>query len=324
MRLKNSKKKNPRRQAQNKPLFPVSKGQNMKIQKGFTIIELLVVIAIIAMLLAIFMPAMGKVKKTALRVVCGINQKGLGNAIAVYADNYDGFFPQLPGHGPWSKELGFDYDNPSPDFAGAQANTPRTITASWYLLTREADVSPKSFVCPESGETGFPGRNPNNLDIVELRDFGTDPYKHMSYAMHNPYGKFPASKNLSSNFAVAADMSPWFRYGDILPKGEGDNPPQIFILLDKNWITSNSQNHDTMGELWSDRRYRSPGQNVLYTDGHTSYETISNVGINQDNIYTYCSKEKEPSVQDIQGGAAPTDRNPENDAKSPDDSFLAI
>ena len=58
-------------------------------KKGFTLIELLVVIAIIAMLLAILMPALNKVKKIAQRVICGTNLKGLGTAQTVYANDYD-------------------------------------------------------------------------------------------------------------------------------------------------------------------------------------------------------------------------------------------
>ncbi len=61
-------------------------------KKGFTLIELLVVIAIIAMLLAILMPALNKVKKIAQRVVCGTNLKGLGTAQVVYANDYDDAF----------------------------------------------------------------------------------------------------------------------------------------------------------------------------------------------------------------------------------------
>ena len=63
-------------------------------KKGFTLIELLVVIAIIAMLLAILMPALNKVKKIAQRVVCGTNLKGLGTAQVVYANDYDDMYAQ--------------------------------------------------------------------------------------------------------------------------------------------------------------------------------------------------------------------------------------
>ncbi|MBN2513895.1 MAG: hypothetical protein JXB18_13240, partial [Sedimentisphaerales bacterium] len=66
------------------------------------------------------------------------------------------------------------------------------------------------------------------------------------------------------------------------------------------------------------------GQNVLYADGHSAYEIQPNIGMGNDNIYTYWSTEKEPSEQDIQGGTAPTGRTAENDAKSKEDSFLAI
>ncbi len=54
----------------------------MRKKKGFTLIELLVVIAIIAMLLAILMPALGKVKKLAMRLVCGTNAKGMVSILA--------------------------------------------------------------------------------------------------------------------------------------------------------------------------------------------------------------------------------------------------
>ncbi|UCE48955.1 MAG: prepilin-type N-terminal cleavage/methylation domain-containing protein [Phycisphaerales bacterium] len=45
----------------------------MRKQGGFTLIELLVVIAIIALLLAILMPAMARVRKQSRTVVCQAN-----------------------------------------------------------------------------------------------------------------------------------------------------------------------------------------------------------------------------------------------------------
>ena len=62
----------------------------MKTKKAFTLIELLVVISIIAMLLAILMPALAKVKEMGKRVVCLSNQRQLAMAWYVYADSNDG------------------------------------------------------------------------------------------------------------------------------------------------------------------------------------------------------------------------------------------
>ncbi len=44
---------------------------SMRRKEGFTLIELLVVIAKIALMLAILMPALQKIKKQARRVICG-------------------------------------------------------------------------------------------------------------------------------------------------------------------------------------------------------------------------------------------------------------
>ena len=66
------------------------------------------------------------------------------------------------------------------------------------------------------------------------------------------------------------------------------------------------------------------GQNVLFADGHTSYEKQPDVGVKNDNIYTYWSTEGGQTEQDRRGSTAPASRSEENDAKSKDDSFLVI
>jgi prepilin-type processing-associated H-X9-DG protein len=290
----------------------------MEQKNGLTLVGLIFTIVIVLFLAAIIIPR-GINPNIARRIICATNLKGLGTALLVYARDYDGNYPQLPGSGPWSKELGFAFDMEKPDFSetGQQGYVGRTITASWYLLVREADVSPKSLICPASGHQEFDGKNPKVLDIVDLWDFGANPYPHVSYAMHNPYGKYPAKNSHPASFAVAADMSPWMVNGDFIQAGKGDAPPQIITLTDNTtWILGNSPHHRT--------KRGKEGQNVLFADGHVSLETRPNVGMNNDNIFTYWSTDKEPGKQDIQGGTAPTGRTADNDAKSKEDSFLAI
>jgi prepilin-type N-terminal cleavage/methylation domain-containing protein/prepilin-type processing-associated H-X9-DG protein len=65
----------------------------MERRKAFTLIELLVVIAIIAILLAILMPALQRVKKQAQGIVCRNNLKNYGMAGRLYLDDNDGVFP---------------------------------------------------------------------------------------------------------------------------------------------------------------------------------------------------------------------------------------
>jgi len=61
-------------------------------RKGFTLIELLVVIAIIALLMAILMPALNRVKLQAKTIACRANLKQWAVFFSMYTQDHDGKF----------------------------------------------------------------------------------------------------------------------------------------------------------------------------------------------------------------------------------------
>jgi prepilin-type N-terminal cleavage/methylation domain-containing protein len=70
----------------------VSAGKPTVRKTGFTLIELLVVIAIIALLMAILMPSLQRVRKQAKAVACQSHLHEWGLIFAMYTDDNDGYF----------------------------------------------------------------------------------------------------------------------------------------------------------------------------------------------------------------------------------------
>jgi len=66
--------------------------QSGRFLTGFTLIELLVVIAIIALLMAILMPALQRVKNQAKTAACLSNLKQWSLIFSMYTDDHDGVF----------------------------------------------------------------------------------------------------------------------------------------------------------------------------------------------------------------------------------------
>lgn len=60
---------------------------------GFTLMEMLAVVAIVAILVAFLLPAVGRIKESAMRVKCTGNLRAIGGVWSAYASDNNGFFP---------------------------------------------------------------------------------------------------------------------------------------------------------------------------------------------------------------------------------------
>jgi prepilin-type N-terminal cleavage/methylation domain-containing protein len=74
----------------NRPAMQERKGFIRRTYGGFTLIELLVVIAIIALLMAILLPTLQRVKQQARAVVCQSNLRQWGIILRAYSSTADG------------------------------------------------------------------------------------------------------------------------------------------------------------------------------------------------------------------------------------------
>ncbi len=66
-----------------------------RVYCGFTLIELLVVISIIAVLMAIMMPALRKVREQGKTVTCSAHIRGLGQGFGLYSMDNDGYISPI-------------------------------------------------------------------------------------------------------------------------------------------------------------------------------------------------------------------------------------
>lgn len=55
--------------------------------RGFSMIDVLVTLAVVALLIGVLVPGMHQAKETARRIVCSSNERQIGLAIAMYADD---------------------------------------------------------------------------------------------------------------------------------------------------------------------------------------------------------------------------------------------
>jgi prepilin-type processing-associated H-X9-DG protein len=252
-------------------------GQNKS--KNLTFVEVLTAVLVCMFLVAVVVPAFQKPRSDAIRMTCLKNLSHMGRAMLIYSNDYDDEFPRAGGRNSvWgSRILNWRADNRFAAYglsaigSGGQA----TISSSFYLLVKYTEVMPKFFVCP--GDEGTSGFKPvdygaGNRKLIGLWDFGPTPSKHCSYAYHMPYGLYALTTSSEPGMAVAADRNPWI-----------DSP----AAEAKDIILFNPEGGREAVKAGNAVAHKNEGQNVLFVDGHVSFEESPTCGIYDDNIYTF-------------------------------------
>jgi prepilin-type N-terminal cleavage/methylation domain-containing protein len=194
----------------------------MGVQKrAFTLIELLVVIAIIAVLMAILMPALNRVKLQARCTACMANLKEWGLMFAMYTDDNNGYF-----------------------FNGQINNADAGTGRFWREVMRPYSKDDKMWLCPQAtknrgyGNPGGGGQMPLTWDEAWIADTGVDNNPDVgSYGLNgwvlNPrpalntiYGR-PVEGHWRTSYSKQPNNIPVFGgawWVDAWPE-EGDAPP---------------------------------------------------------------------------------------------------
>jgi len=255
-------------------------------KKALTLTELLVVLATIALLMAILLPTLAKMRYNRYRATCANNLSQIGKAMHFYTNDYEDELPRTGGpttkcdYTPnWQANDRFTAFNLQPDWTGGQAS----ISASLYLLVKYEQLTPKSFLCKgDTNTTEFiPAKyGVREKDLIDLWDFGPDPAKHYSFSYHIPYGLYALTSSSLPGMAVAADRNPWIDSPSAKAK-------DFVRFIPRPHIARSAGGTPERAKYGNAISHQENGQNVLFIDSHVEFVKRAYCGVEDDNIYTH-------------------------------------
>jgi len=215
--------------------------ENGKTSRGFTLVELLVVIAIIAVLMAILMPALNRVREQGKRAACFGNMKQLILAWVIYAD-----------------------ENDEKIVNGAAGFSNRNM--SWGDHRNELAWIDKV-------DPGDPA-----VTLQGIRDGALWPYLGNVDVYRCPTGRRGEVFTYSIMFSMNAVEHPWVQGVEgahIKNRSQIHNPAPALrlVFIDEGSMTSDAYAVWYLEETWFDDPpvRHGDGTNVAFADGHAEY-----------------------------------------------------
>lgn len=215
---------------------------------GFTLIELLTVIAVISALAAIIFPVFASVRAKARQTVCVSNMRQIGTAIAMYAQDYDDFYPNAAD----PSDLDTSIWNGVPYAANVKSLPLLQDVLQPYVNNNQL------WCCPS--DTGF-----DNLDMAYLP---ADPNGVPLNARPTMFKAFGTSYLYRTELALKHKS---YSVGckSLIPPYTDSGPADLNVLMDGNGGWHGTPTPLSLG-LNDARRY-----NVLMGDGHITYVKAS-------------------------------------------------
>ncbi|MFB0555976.1 MAG: type II secretion system protein [Phycisphaerae bacterium] len=251
----------------------------MRKREGFTLIELLVVIAIIALLMAILMPALNRVKKQARAVACQSHLHDWALIFSMYVGDNDGYFSNKKyslagGGGVWIEVLRSYYSNEPKIRCCPTATKPvteggRNPYSAWGILGSSWSGGGGGSDPESEGDFGSYGINYWTLNPSsdwEASQTNLPPENYWRTANINNANNVPL---FADCWWVGADPNPW------------DEPPAYDSDTGHSWGHTNAINrfcvnrHDSaMNGVFVDFCVRKIGLKQLWTlKWHRNYNT---------------------------------------------------
>lgn len=230
----------------------------MKKQDAFTLIELLVVIAVIALLMAILVPALGRAREQAKKVVCAAHMNGLGLSFRMYVDDNDGKTHRSPNNGLW--------DNAYEGQPIVKAFGPNDDLAYWGIAYYPYSKNKKIFRCPST----------KRVDDWPEWGWGIAYQQYFRYCSYGINGYITWNSEKQQNVKVDNDFKKQdevIAFQDHIEQKLDDNGDMFYIPSGKSINLTQWRNGGTLGNFPEavEECFRHMGvSNTCWLDGHVS------------------------------------------------------